>query len=35
MLAEANLLDDANGGPFVRRVYPTLADNTCSFLAAD
>ena len=35
MLAEANLLDNANGVPFVRGVYPMLADNTCSFLAAD
>jgi len=26
---------DANGAPFVMGVYPTLADNTCSFLAAD
>lgn len=26
---------DANGAPFVMGVYPMLADNTCSFLAAD
>lgn len=26
---------DANGTPFVMGVYPMLADNTCSFLAAD
>jgi superfamily II DNA or RNA helicase len=26
---------DANGVPFVMGVYPMLADNTCSFLAAD
>src|SRR6266849_10863117 len=26
---------DANGDPFVMGVYPMLADNTCSFLAAD
>jgi superfamily II DNA or RNA helicase len=26
---------DANGAPFVMGVYPLLADNTCSFLAAD
>lgn len=26
---------DANGAPFVIGVYPMLADNTCSFLAAD
>jgi hypothetical protein len=25
----------ANGSPFVMGVYPMLADNTCSFLAAD
>jgi hypothetical protein len=26
---------DADGAPFVMGVYPMLADNTCSFLAAD
>ena len=26
---------DTNGAPFVMGVYPMLADNTCSFLAAD
>src|SRR6266705_5636668 len=26
---------DPNGAPFVMGVYPMLADNTCSFLAAD
>jgi len=26
---------DANGTPFVMGVYPMLADNTCSFIAAD
>jgi hypothetical protein len=26
---------DRNGAPFVMGVYPMLADNTCSFLAAD
>jgi len=26
---------DVNGAPFVMGVYPMLADNTCSFLAAD
>jgi superfamily II DNA or RNA helicase len=26
---------DANGAPFVMGVYPIVADNTCSFLAAD
>jgi hypothetical protein len=26
---------DANASPFVMGVYPMLADNTCSFLAAD
>src|SRR6202171_1986213 len=26
---------DASGAPFVMGVYPMLADNTCSFLAAD
>ena len=36
MLIERHLRGtDANGVPFVMGVYPMLADNTCSFLAAD
>ena len=36
MLIERHLRGtDANGAPFVMGVYPMLADNTCSFLAAD